>query len=90
MATETKEDSVCQDIRVLWIKDRVYAALGIQEEHLFVNLLQRDELRAQNELLSYLDQPSERLYSPAVLFHVQEGEVEKEIEEVEGKCIIRT
>ena len=87
MATEKPADAAVEDLRVVWIRDRVYAALGLQEESLFSDLLQRNEQRAQNEILAYLDQPAERLYSPAILFHVQEEEVEKEVEEVEGRYI---
>ena len=66
-----------------WMKERVYAALGLHEDSLFVDLLQREENWAKRELLDYLDQPAAQ-YSPAVLFYPLEGEVEMEEEVVEG------
>ena len=73
-----------EDLRILWIRDRVYAALGLQEESLFRELLQRNESQTQKELLAYLDQPAQLLFSSAVLFHVREGVIEKEVQEMEG------
>lgn len=73
-----------EDLRVVWIRDRVYAALGLQEESFFQDFLQRNGQQAQKELLAYIDQPAEQLYSSAVLFYLQETEVEREIEEMEG------
>lgn len=73
-----------EDLRVVWIRDRVYAALGLQEERFFQDLLQRNGQQAQKKLLAYIDQPAEQLYSSAVLFYLQETEVEREIEEMEG------
>ena len=74
-----------EDLRIVWIRDRVYAALGLQDESLFSDLLLRNESQTQKELLAYLDQPAKHLHSSAVLFHIREGEVEKEVEELEGK-----
>ena len=62
----------------------MYAALGLQEEHFFQDLLRRNERQAEKKLQAYLDQPSEHLHSSALLFHVREIEVEREIEEMEG------
>ena len=73
-----------EDLRVVWIRDRVYAALGLQGESLFEDLLRRNEQQTQKKLLAYLDQPAEQLYSSAVLFYLRETEVEREIEEMEG------
>lgn len=73
------------DLRILWMRDRVYAALGLQDESLFRELLLRNESQAQKELLAYLDQPAQQLYSSAVLFYVREAMVEKEEEEIERK-----
>ena len=73
-----------EDLRVLWIRDRVYAALGLQEESLFRELLQRNGSQMLKELLAYLDQPAQQ-HSSAILFHVREEMVEQEIEDIEGK-----
>ena len=78
------------DLRVLWMRDRVYAALGLQDESLFRELLLRNESQAQKELLAYLEQPAQQLYSSAVLFYVRVAMVEKEEEEIERKTNIRS
>lgn len=75
---------IMEDQRVVWMKERVYAALGLRDDKLFADLLQRDDKWAERELLGYLDQPVAQ-YSPAVVFYPLEGEVEEEVEVVEGK-----
>lgn len=75
-----------EDLRILWMRDRVYAALGLQEEDLFRDLLQRDDAQAQRELLDYLDQPSESQQA-ALLFNVREVLVEVEEDEPECKYL---
>lgn len=77
---------IMEDQRVVWMKDRVYAALGLRDDKLFEGLLQREDKWAERELLGYLDQPVAQ-YSPAVVFYPLEGEVEEEVEVVEGKPI---
>ena len=79
------DTAAMDDLRVLWMRDRVYAALGLQDESLFRELLLRNESQAQKELLAYLEQPAQQLYSSAVLFYVREAMVEKEEEEIERK-----
>ena len=76
-----------EDLRVLWMRDRVSAALGLRDESLFLQLLQRNEARTQHELLAYLDQPAKQLKSSAVLFHVCEAVIEVEKEEPERKIL---
>ena len=75
---------IMEDQRVVWMKERVYAALGLHDEKLFEDLLQREDKWAERELLGYLDQPVAQ-YSPAVVFYPLEGEVEEEVEVVEGE-----
>ena len=70
-----------EDLRVLWMRDRVYAALGLQDEDLFHELLQREEGRAERELLAYLDQPAEQLQSSALLFLARKVVVDVEQDE---------
>ena len=77
---------IMEDQRVVWMKDRVYAALRLRDDKLFEGLLQREDKWAERELLGYLDQPVAQ-YSPAVVFYPLEGEVEEEVEVVEGKPI---
>ena len=77
-----------EDLRVLWMRDRVYAGLGLQEEALFAELLERDGGQAERDLLAYLDQPSEQLPSSAVLFHTRKVLVDvEEDEEPERKSL---
>lgn len=73
-----------EDQRVIWMKERVYAALGLQDDRLFGGLLQRDGKRAEKELLAFLE-GSAKQYSPALIFYPLEGEVEEEVEVVEGQ-----
>ena len=66
------------------MKERTYAALSLQDDKLFEDLLQRDGQWAGKELQAYLDNPAAQ-YSSAVLFYPLEREVEEETEVVEGK-----
>ena len=70
-----------EDLRVVWMRDRVYAALGLQDEGLFRELLAREEGRAERELLAYLDQPAEQLQSSAILFLARKVVVDVEQED---------
>ena len=72
-----------EDQRVAWMKERVYAALVLHEDSLFVDMPQMEENWVKRELLDYLDQPAAQ-YSPAVLFYPLEGGVEMEEEVMEG------
>ncbi len=74
-----------EDQRLQWMKRCVYAALGLEEDSLFEDLLQRDGKRVETELVSYLDSPAEQ-YSPAVVFYPLERDVEEEVEVVEGEA----
>ena len=76
-----------EDQRVIWMKERTYVALSLQDDKLFEDLLQRDSRWASKELQAYLDQPATQ-YSSAVLFYPLEREVEEEVEVVEGKLHI--
>ena len=75
-----------EDYRVSWMKERVYAALGLRDENLFLNLLSRDEEKGSRELVSTLDSKVEG-YSPAMLFYHLEHEVEELVEVVEGNYL---
>lgn len=71
------------DYRISWMKERIYAALGLYDDKLFVDLLSREEQKARQQLVSCLDKKNER-YSPAMLFYPLEHEVEDTVEVVEG------
>ena len=73
-----------EDCRVSWMKERVYAALGLRDDSLFVDLLSKDSQKASRELVSSLDAKADG-YSPAILFYPLEHEVEEMVEVVEGK-----
>lgn len=75
-----------EDQRIIWMKERTYAALSLQGGKLFEDLLQRDSCWAGKELQAYLDRPAAQ-YSAAVLFYPLEREVEEETEVVEGKFL---
>ncbi len=73
-----------EDYRVSWMKERVFIALGLREDKLFLELLSRDEQKASRELVSCLDRKLDG-YSPAMLFYPLEHEVEEVVEVIEGK-----
>ena len=73
-----------EDYRVSWMKERVYAALGLRDDKLFEDLLSKDDQKASRELVSSLDEKVDG-YSPAILFYPLEHEVEDIVEVVEGK-----
>jgi dynein heavy chain len=77
-----------EDLRVVWMRDRVYAALGLQDEGLFRELLAREEGRAERELLAYLDQPAEQLQSSAILFLARKVVVDVEQEEEPEESLV--
>lgn len=72
------------DLRVAWMKEKVYAGLGLKEEALFKELLSRDEGRAKRELVALLDASGEQL-SSSIIFYSLETEVEREVEVEEGE-----
>ena len=71
---------------MLWIKERVYTALGLHDDNLFADLLSRDQNNTSQELVSCLDKKLDG-YSPAMLFYPFEHEVEDMIEVVEGNLV---
>ena len=75
-----------EDGRLIWMKECIYAALGLQEDKLFAHLLTKDEDKVCKELVSYLDRPSKQ-YSPALIFYPIEHEVEEIVEVVEGTIL---
>lgn len=74
-----------EDSRIKWIKSCVYTALDLEKDELFENLLNRDERKAQKELVALLDKPSEE-YPPALIFYCITHAVEEMVEVVEGIC----
>lgn len=72
-----------EDYRVSWMKEQTFAALGLHNDKLFLELLSRDGKKASRELLSSLDSQREG-YSQAMLFYALEHEVEDMVEVMEG------
>ena len=74
-----------EDYRIVWMKSRVYTALGLTDDSLFDNMLARGESEMTQELLVSLDKPSKQ-YSPSLIFYPLHRNVEKMVEIVEGEC----
>lgn len=47
------------DLRVLWMRDRVYAALGLTDPQLFEELLSRDDGDGEDLILHFLNRTSD-------------------------------
>ena len=75
-----------EDYRISWMKERIYAALGLRDDKFFLELLSRDGEKASRELVSSLDSKREG-YSQAILFYALEHEVEDMVEVVEGNFV---
>lgn len=70
------------DPRIEWLRDRVYAALDIQGNEVFEELLERDEGEFERRLGKFLnDTPEEG--ETAILFYKI---VKEEEEEIEVEC----
>ncbi|XP_054568736.1 dynein axonemal heavy chain 10 [Eptesicus fuscus] len=70
------------DLRVQWIRDRVYTALGLTEPQLFEELLTRDDGEAEDLILHFLNQTSEEEGASTLFFYrkVVPEEVEVELD----------
>ena len=75
------------DTRLSWIRERVFAALGLSSEELFSELLSRDARSMEKELVLALDQQREK-YSSAMIFYTLVTDVEREVEVEEGTCYL--
>ncbi|XP_069922194.1 dynein axonemal heavy chain 10 isoform X1 [Oryctolagus cuniculus] len=72
------------DLRVLWMRDRVYAAFGLTDPQLFEELLSRDDGEAEDLVLHFLNQRSDEEAAATLLFcrKVVPEEEEVEIDDV--------
>nr|BAE00643.1 unnamed protein product [Macaca fascicularis] len=72
------------DLRVLWMRDRVYAAFGITDPQLFEDLINRDDGQGEDLILHFLNQASEEEGSSALFIYrtMVPEEVEVEIDEI--------
>jgi hypothetical protein len=71
------------DLRVLWMRDRVYAAFGITDPYLFEDMLNRDDAEAEDLILHFLNHRTEEEGAATLFFHrvLVPEEVEVEIGE---------
>lgn len=70
------------DLRVQWIRDRVYTALGLTDPQLFEELLVRDDGEAEDLILHFLNHTSEEEGAATLFFYrkVLPEEVEVEVD----------
>ncbi|XP_077015711.1 dynein axonemal heavy chain 10 isoform X3 [Tamandua tetradactyla] len=70
------------DLRVLWMRDRLYTAFGITDPQLFEDLLSRDDGEAEDIILHFLNQTSDEEGALTLFFYrtVVPEEVELEID----------
>uniref|UniRef100_A0A8C2R7B6 AAA+ ATPase domain-containing protein n=1 Tax=Capra hircus TaxID=9925 RepID=A0A8C2R7B6_CAPHI len=75
------------DLRVLWMRDRVYNAFGITDPQLFEELLNRNDGKAEELILHFLNQTSDEEGASTLFFYrkVVPEEVEVEIGEPLGR-----
>uniref|UniRef100_A0ABI7Z6S1 Dynein axonemal heavy chain 10 n=2 Tax=Felis catus TaxID=9685 RepID=A0ABI7Z6S1_FELCA len=70
------------DLRVLWMRDRVYTAFGLTDPHLFEELLNRDGGEVEDLILHFLNQTKDEEGALTLFFYrkVVPEEVEVEID----------
>ena len=75
------------DLRVLWMRDRVYTAFGITDPQLFEELLNRNDGEVEDLILHFLNQTSDEEGASTLFFYrkVVPEEVEMEIGEPRGR-----
>ncbi|KAM5237710.1 dynein axonemal heavy chain 10 [Ctenodactylus gundi] len=57
------------DLRVLWMRDRVYTAFGVSDPRLFEDLLDRDDGEAEDLVLHFLNRRSDEERAAALFFY---------------------
>lgn len=70
------------DLRVLWMRDRVYAAFGLTDQQLFEELLTRGDGEGEDLILHFLNQTSDEEGAATLFFYrtVVPEEVEVEVD----------
>uniref|UniRef100_A0A8C5K168 Dynein, axonemal, heavy chain 10 n=1 Tax=Jaculus jaculus TaxID=51337 RepID=A0A8C5K168_JACJA len=71
------------DLRVLWMRDRVNAALDLSDPQLFEDLMNRDDGEGEEVVLHFLNQMSEEECASAIFFY--RALVPEEVEEEMGE-----
>lgn len=56
------------DLRVLWMRDRVYGALGLTDPQLFEELLSRDDGEVEDLILHFLNRTSDEEGASTLFF----------------------
>ena len=72
------------DLRIAWMKERLYAGLDLQDDNLFKELLAREDGWAGKELNTFLDSECEQLCD-SVIFYAVETSLERDVEVEEGE-----
>lgn len=70
------------DLRIKWMKEKVYTGLGLQDDAIFNDMLSRDDNQAQKQLLKVLDGTGDQ--SGAVIFYPVVTDLETSVEMDEG------
>lgn len=68
------------DLRVLWMRDRVYTAFGLTDPQLFEELLSRDDGEGEDLILHFLNQRSDEENAAALFFCRKVVPEEEEVE----------
>ena len=70
------------DLRVLWMRDRVYTAFDLSDPDLFEELLSRDDGEAEDLILHFLNLSSEEDNASALFFYRVLVPEEVDVEEI--------
>lgn len=57
------------DVRVLWMRDRVYCAFGLTDPQIFEELLSRNDGEVEDEVLHFLNQASDEEAAATLFFY---------------------
>lgn len=57
------------DLRVLWMRDRLYTAFGIRDPQLFEELLNRNDGEVEDLILHFLNQSSDEEGASTLFFY---------------------
>ncbi|KAF0872101.1 DYH10 protein, partial [Crocuta crocuta] len=68
------------DLRVLWMRDRVYTAFGLTDPQLFEELLSRDDGEVEDLILHFLNQTKDEEGALTLFFYRKVVPVEVEVE----------
>jgi len=81
-----KHSNVMDDLRIEWLRNKVYDALDISEPQVFEELLNNDDGEAELAIARFLNQTIISDNQQALIFYKIVQEVEEEVEVECGKC----